>query len=844
MPQVINTNIASLNAQRNLNASQSDSNVALERLSSGLRINSAKDDAAGLAISTRFQAQITGLNMAQRNANDGISLAQTAEGALDEVTNNLQRIRELSVQSSNATNSTSDRQALNQEVQQRIAEINRIASQTSFNGLKVLNGTFGEQTFQVGANAGETIGVSGLDARGSQIGGVISRTANLLTQPLGTGPAGELSLDISALDFTAGAGVTANISLNGGADLGLGTSTYADADAFASAVDAAITTVGFSAALSADGNSLVFSNATGDEVTTNVAINDSTGTQVNVAGLTPSLNAATANPSNIELFTASNLGNLDLETGATVSFSVDGNAFTYTLPASGANDLTALVSGINGKLTTDGYTDLSVAVNGSAIDLQNSSQADTFAIAGSGITDNNPNSITGANQAIAPSGVNSELFAATGLQGLDTLDLSTATTISFTVDDGSGSAPQAFSYTTTAGDSLTTLTSGLNTALSAQFSDLGVVANSGAIDLQTGATSGGNTYTIAATDITDSSVNSISGTDPTAAVASAPTPDTAALADFGSTIDLDSGVTGSFVVNDGTTDTTVSFTLAAGTGNTLAMLNTAINNGLTTAGLDANLSTSVNGSTATQIDLTNSSTGAAYSISDFTAADGGTANVSVASTTPIGAATGPTLAESFENGDSVKFDVDVNGTAFQIEARSLNDIVAKINSLTVETGIRANLNAANESIIFSSQFGESYDISITSPSLLDVDGITPRINEVLNATVANNTVSVNDLAVDTRLGAEETLVAIDYAFDKINGFRAELGALQNRFESTIANLSTTTENLSAANSRIRDADFAAETAELARTQVLQSAGLSVLAQANARPQQVLQLLQG
>jgi len=164
MPQVINTNIASLNAQRNLNASQTQANTALERLSSGLRINSAKDDAAGLAISTRFQSQITGLNMAQRNANDGISLAQTAEGALDEVTNNLQRIRELSVQSSNATNSTSDRQALNQEVQQRIAEINRIAGQTSFNGLKILNGTFNEQTFQVGANAGETIGVSGLDA--------------------------------------------------------------------------------------------------------------------------------------------------------------------------------------------------------------------------------------------------------------------------------------------------------------------------------------------------------------------------------------------------------------------------------------------------------------------------------------------------------------------------------------------------------------------------------------------------------------------------------------------------------------------------------------------------------
>ena len=109
MPQVINTNIASLNAQRNLNQSQAEGNVAFERLSSGLRINSAKDDAAGLAISTRFQSQISGLNVAQRNASDGISLAQTTEGALAEVINNLQRIRDLSVQSANATNSASDR---------------------------------------------------------------------------------------------------------------------------------------------------------------------------------------------------------------------------------------------------------------------------------------------------------------------------------------------------------------------------------------------------------------------------------------------------------------------------------------------------------------------------------------------------------------------------------------------------------------------------------------------------------------------------------------------------------------------------------------------------------------
>jgi len=178
MPQIINTNIASLNAQRNLNASQSDANTALERLSSGLRINSAKDDAAGLAISTRFESQISGLNVAQRNANDGISLAQTTEGALNEVVSNLQRIRELAVQSANATNSQSDREALNAEVQQRIEEISRISNQTTFNGLKVLDGTFGIASFQVGANSGDTISINLTEgARAGDIGGIATASA-------------------------------------------------------------------------------------------------------------------------------------------------------------------------------------------------------------------------------------------------------------------------------------------------------------------------------------------------------------------------------------------------------------------------------------------------------------------------------------------------------------------------------------------------------------------------------------------------------------------------------------------------------------------------------------------
>lgn len=171
MPQIINTNIASLNSQRSLNGSQNALNTALQRLSSGLRINSAKDDAAGLAISERMTSQIRGLNQAARNANDGISLAQTAEGALAEVGNNLQRIRELAVQSANATNSASDRAALQAEVAQLAAEIDRVATQTDFNGTKLLDGSFSAQKFQVGANAGQAITIDKIaSARAGDLG--------------------------------------------------------------------------------------------------------------------------------------------------------------------------------------------------------------------------------------------------------------------------------------------------------------------------------------------------------------------------------------------------------------------------------------------------------------------------------------------------------------------------------------------------------------------------------------------------------------------------------------------------------------------------------------------------
>lgn len=170
MAQIINTNISSINAQRNLNKSQGALQTSLERLSSGLRINSAKDDAAGLAISNRFTTQVRGLNVAIRNANDGISLAQTTESALDEITTSLQRIRDLAVQSANDSNSMEDRISLQAEVDQLKDEINRISRTTAFNGRHVLDGSMSAYYFQIGANAGEGVSVTGVDARISSLG--------------------------------------------------------------------------------------------------------------------------------------------------------------------------------------------------------------------------------------------------------------------------------------------------------------------------------------------------------------------------------------------------------------------------------------------------------------------------------------------------------------------------------------------------------------------------------------------------------------------------------------------------------------------------------------------------
>ena len=398
MPQVITTNVAALTAQRNLNNSQSSLSVSLQRLSSGLRINSAKDDAAGLAIAERFTTQINGLNQAARNANDGISLAQTAEGALAEVTTNLQRIRELAVQAANSTNSSSDRATLDQEVQQRLAEVDRIATTTSFNGQKILDGSFGNAAFQVGANVGETINVGLTTSTRTTMIGKTADYVNTSTQyssasALGTQGSGvDAANAMSAVTIAVGTGqaVSTGTSVAGSAAGQTAGSAYAKAQAInASGIGGLTATADTTIALNYTTNAANFALSingvavqpatgavalTGAQLATNINANASaTGVTASVSGGVMTFNAADGR--NIEIAqtaTATQGFQAAAGTNNTVNAALTGAAGTVTMTAVGtlrlnsAEQITVAGAGAGGAASI-GYTAGSMALGNSAL---------------------------------------------------------------------------------------------------------------------------------------------------------------------------------------------------------------------------------------------------------------------------------------------------------------------------------------------------------------------------------------------------------------------------------------------------------------------------------------------
>ncbi|HBQ41124.1 MAG TPA: flagellin FliC [Halieaceae bacterium] len=630
MPQIINTNIPSLTAQRNLNSSQNDVATSLQRLSSGLRINSAKDDAAGLAISERFTTQIRGLNQAIRNANDGISLAQTAEGALGEVSSNLQRIRELAVQSANATNSDSDRAALNQEVQQRLAEIDRVASQTSFNGRNVLDGSFGSALFQVGANVGETIGLN-------------------------------LSTSIRTADVGA-----------------VATATSVDLDTLIAEGTTAVT--GSAATYTFDATNLIGDYSTVPAVAGTDTVDFSTGTvnaadEVVVNGVTFTF-ADSAGASTVDSATDVTV-NVDFGGGATQQDAVD-----------------AFVAAFSLAVTDAGTTGTGTALSGlSATNAGGTSLTATIADTAAGLAATVGRTVTATD--------------ATVTQDVTGSDADTSANSTFTVTD-----PESNVLTVTL-DSNITSAGDLITAIQGQ------------------AGYGAATFTVAAG-------------------------------------------TGSEVV----------FTDASNAAGSFAI-----------GGADATLVTD-----------------------ELVASDAGVADVAGVPATSL------TLAANeltFQFGDA---------DPLAVAAGTYSDVQSFVNAVNVALAGNATASVDDDNVL-----------TINSGEDITVAGA--QAATVFTATTATAAGSLDDVSVLTVADANSTIQRIDAALTSAADLRSTFGAIQNRLESTISNLSTTTENLSASRSRILDADFAAETAALARAQILQQAGISVLAQANAQPQNVLALLQ-
>lgn len=696
MPQVINTNLSSLTAQRNLDRTQAAGLNALNRLSSGLRINSARDDAAGLAISTRFTAQVRGLGVAIRNANDGISLAQTAEGALGAMTESLQRLRELALQSANATNSDSDRQALNAEAKQLISELGRVADQTNFNGRKLLDGSF-QSSVQIGTNVGETVGFGINEVSTSTLGGGI-----------GAG--------ISAVG-NASAIANGDLVINGVAiapsSAGDDTASTDNADASAIAKVAAI-------------------NSVTDQTNVRAEVNTNT-----VAGSTIALSATTG------------------------TVTINDVTITIATTDDGSTTRSSVVTAINAISDRTGVTAVDTGADATGITLQAADGRNVEIAYGTGVT---------AEAA--------GLATAATYEGGYTLVSLDGNEVVIDGGDGSGSGDVA------------------NAGLSVgSFGGTTAAVNSTA---QAGTTL--NALVAGDLEINGVSVGASLATDDTAS----------SLNNSASAIALAAAI--NRVSDQSQVSATVNSTqLVGGTGQTAAAATASITINGVTIGDITTLTGAENDETnrTTAIDAINAVSGQ----TGVVASDNGT-------TITLSAEDGRNISVELETaalGAAVGLDATVDGifvTAADTESISGTITLSSAESFTVEAGTTNG------------------DSGVTNVGL-----------EQGNFGGASNGQFLKDIDLSSLDGAESALTAVDNALDAVNRERANLGAIQNRLDSTVTSLAINVENLTAARSRILDADFAKETAELSRTQVLQQAGVSILAQANAQPQLVLSLLQ-
>ena len=1014
----INTNIASLNAQRNLGKTQGALTKSLERLSSGLRINSAKDDAAGFAIANRMTAQIRGLNQASRNANDGISLSQTAEGALQETTSILQRIRELAIQSANDSNSATDRKALQSETNQLIAELDRIAETTTFNSTKLLDGSFTSKSFHVGADAGQTISVSvagatteilgtnrvetnntagiaaaesskqtitdgnglGTVQTGTDVGAAVAKAISAqtitITAPVGTGIGDDEGLQ--TLELTTGAGTSAK-SVADDLNEREGVVAYASANSAEIDIEDIVDgtsanendTVSFTLAVGTstdDTEAFTFQVGSSDTATQtnfdtalNLAVdnintaNEDTDLDVTGSGNTLTVISASGKNIGIEDFEVQDNATLTLsgwvtDDTETISMTIDTIAVSFAATAGAIADgalfasaADTALSAVNDKYTVsldEGTGDVTITKDdGTAIVIAAFDGSDNATSASEVLVTAQPGSNgtqalidTGTITAtVTPATVATDTISfagATLTEGdIDSAVITGTVTVSLESDmaiqssvDGTAAAGGLFNV---AADTNTTLGSSIITLGGAGGFENFDVGDEISFNVDDTTDSDGNTtvfYTVvnatttdielateletALTNGLDSSIYSVSRSGVSVSILKLDG-STIAITDFADD-DAGGGDAATLSVSTGTGTGTIDPT------NTLLDAGDSTKTSTTSMLLGSEGVSQGNNVTDQTLTIVGDDT-ATVEIEANSTAKNIAAAINVQSGTTGVTATAETtaaLSNLSENG-TVSFNLyGKNTSELRISATvttsDLNSLVVAINDNTGQTGITAELTTSGTSIALTSSTGEDIkieDFEHSSAITTDrTDSSTDYVNQSIRVTggqsgsayvtltdggnvsndndtdstviggsvtlisaqtsfnvqsdiaatagglftgvadqaQASEKTSVSQVDISTQAGANDAIEVIDGALSKVDVIRGDLGAMQNRFESTIANLENVSENLSAARSRVMDADFAVETAALTKSQILQQAGIAMLAQANQLPQTVPQ----
>jgi flagellin len=815
---VINTNTASINAQFNLNKVNQEMEKAMEQLSSGKRINSAGDDAAGIAIASRMESQIRGLNQAMRNAADGQSLVDTAEGAMDEISNMLQRMRELALQASNDTNSDNDRESLNLEIDALMDEIDRVVTTTAFNGKNILDGS-AELNFQIGSQAGQNMNVAinsmGTNALGSLTGAPASN-ANITSSNQGTAAEiTEVKMAFSSDDtysFNLTIGTAAAVSVSGDV-------SNSSASDISGAINTALTNAGLDEYASAtfSGGVVTLKDTSGAaiEVDTFASVGSGTATYTTINGGSASdevvnLGGATAN-----------IGTTFVTTAATTNYvaaadATSGTAAVFTqlletsdLQQTNFADAASWVAGDFGSapaaadhLEVD-FGDFSVSIAlADATDIGTFAQAVnaeqsafTFSAvledAGSGVLNYSLKAVSNSVGAIA------------------TADIPTIKAIDadgVTITDGAFGNGTALTETTAGVDAADEVTETGGTKLYLELNGNDDYA-----------------FTLAESGLT------------------------------GSDIDLAFSYTGTSASRD-TIATQLQTALNAGGTSTFSVEN--VNGRIAITNQDDNalsLTAFTSQGTGTILASTDAADASTQGISQLLDDD---INAVAAATTTAGAAVATVVDLTFTADDTYSFKISDGTRTAVIDATAVAtadaaDLEAAINYGLEQAGMDASITVAENAGTVTLTQAAGREIAVSDfrsdgvgSMLVDAGANTDGGASYLNDGLGANASTLSTIAITTASKASDAIQVIDRALQDIASERANLGAVSNRLDHTISNLGNVVINTEASQSRIEDADFAKVTGDLTKSQIMSQAATAMLAQANASKQGVLSLLQG